>query len=283
MPTTTPPDDHSPLHQRIARHLRNDIEAGVLRDREVLPSTRTLAAEWDTSVFTVNQAMATLIAEGIVVSRSRSMRVVHKPDAALTRPLRLSSPQVVLIGGHPGSGKSEFGRVLARATGWPIIDKDTTTRPVVEAALEVLGMPPHDRESPTYLTQVRPGEYEALMSTAAENVECAVSVVVTAPFLREFNDAAWLDRETLRLEALGASVTLVWMNCDVETMHTYIRRRGAARDSVKLADWPAYVAASDFDSRPARPHTVIENSASSEPLQSQARALLSSLSESGTP
>ncbi|MGL5819115.1 MAG: GntR family transcriptional regulator [Phycicoccus sp.] len=283
MPTDTPPDGRVPTHQRIARHLRNDIEAGVLRDREVLPSTRALAAKWGTSVFTVNQAMKALIDEGLVVSRSRSMRVVNKPDAALTRPLRTNAPQVILIGGYPGSGKSESGRILARATGWPIIDKDTTTRPVVEAALEVHGLPPHDRESPTYLAHVRPREYEALMATAAENAECAVSVVVTAPFFLEFSAAAWLDRETARFEALGANVTLVWMNCDAESMHAHIRRRGAARDTVKLADWPAYVAASDLASRPVRPHIVIENSASSEPLQSQARTLLSALGDTSAP
>jgi predicted kinase len=231
------------------------------------------------SVFTVNQVMKTLIEEELVVSRSRSMRVVHHPDAALGRPPRLAAPHVILVGGYPGTGKSEFGRVIARATGWPIIDKDTMTRPVVEAALEARGMPPHDRESPTYLAHIRPREYEALMAVVTENAECAVSVVATAPFLREFTDTTWLDREIATFEALGANVTLVWMNCDTESMHTYLRRRGAARDAAKLSDWPAYVAAADFGCRPARPHVVIENSASSEPLQSQVRRLLSRLGE----
>ena len=37
------------------------------------------------------------------------------------------------------------------STGWPMLDKDTMTRPVVEAALEITGQPPNDRESETYL------------------------------------------------------------------------------------------------------------------------------------
>jgi dephospho-CoA kinase len=75
---------------------------------------------------------------------------------------------VIFIGGYAGSGKTEFGRILARHTGWPILDKDTTTRPVVELALEVLGRPGYDRESADYLSRIRPREYEALIATATE-------------------------------------------------------------------------------------------------------------------
>lgn len=57
-------------------------------------------------------------------------------------------------------------------------------------------------------------------------------------------------------------------------MHTYVRHRGAARDAVKLADWDGYLAGIDLDMRPPVPHKVVDNSASSEPLQEQARALV---------
>ncbi len=48
------------LHQQVARNIRNDIEAGVLRDGDVLPSTRELAERWDVSVFTISEAMRLL-------------------------------------------------------------------------------------------------------------------------------------------------------------------------------------------------------------------------------
>jgi hypothetical protein len=51
---------------------------------------------------------------------------------------------------------------LLRETGWPMIDKDSITRPVVEVALELAGMSPNDRESDTYVSRIRPREYEAL-------------------------------------------------------------------------------------------------------------------------
>jgi hypothetical protein len=74
-----------------------------------------------------------------------------------------------------------------------MLDKDTITRPVVEAALEVMGCSPHDRESTQYLTQVRPREYEALAAATLENVECNNSVIATAPFLKEFRDSGGLN------------------------------------------------------------------------------------------
>src|SRR5262249_53771911 len=159
---------------------------------------------------------------------------------------------------------------LARATGWPMLDKDTLTRPVVEAALEIAGRPLNDRETETYLSLIRPREYEATMGAAVENVECGNSVILTAPFLRELADAAWVQRRQARFAARGATVHLVWVYCDADSMLGYLRHRAAARDAYKLADWPRYLMTIDLDQRPAAPHFLIDNSTTSVPLQRQA-------------
>jgi hypothetical protein len=155
-----------------------------------------------------------------------------------------------------------------------MLDKDTLTRPVVEAALEILGKSPHDRESTDYLDKVRPREYEALMSTALENVDCGNSAILAAPFIREFSDSAWITRTQALFKARKVFVSFVWIYCDADTMHTYMRGRGAARDSSKLADWPAWIGSIDVDFRPPMPHFLLNNSASSTPLQSQAQDLV---------
>lgn len=262
------------LHLQIARKIRNDIEAGILRDGESLPSTRELASQWDVSVFTVTEAMKTLTAEGIVISSSRSKRVVNAPDQTRRNEIRPPRPHVFIVGGYAGSGKSELGRVLARLTGWTLIDKDTITRPVLEAALELLGLSPNDRESDSYLNLMRPREYEATIDATVENVACGNSAIVAAPFLREFKDSAWIDRTQARFTDLGARVEFVWVYCDEDSMHRYIRQRGAARDSGKLADWPAYLAGIDIDFRPPVAHHVVNNCVSGAPLQTQAKDLL---------
>lgn len=277
---TTPPgplNRPEPLQRQVARNLRNAIEAGTLRHGEALPSTRELAERWETSVFTINEAMKILMDEGIVVSKSRSKRVVHKPDQVADKQLVPTKPHVVLIGGYAGSGKSEFGRILARQTKWAMLDKDTLTRPVVETALEMQGLSPHDRESDTYLSLIRPREYEATMAATYENVECGASAVVAAPFIREFQDDAWIERTRAALADRGAEVTFVWVACDADTMQMYIRHRGAARDAAKLADWPGYLSSIDVEFRPKTPHQVVENSASSTPLQGQAASLVKAI------
>ncbi|HEX5596925.1 MAG TPA: GntR family transcriptional regulator [Micromonosporaceae bacterium] len=271
-----------PLHQQVARNIRNEIEAGVLRHEEVLPSTRELAAQWETSVFTISAAMKLLMQEGLVVSKSRSKRVVNAPNQARRTDVRTRKPRVILIGGYAGSGKTELGRILARQTGWAMLDKDTLTRPVVEAALELLGQSPHDRESETYLAVVRPREYEALIGAATENVECGNSIVVAAPFIREFADLAWIRRAQAAFAALNAVTALVWIYCDEGTMHTYLRHRGAARDAAKLADWPGYLTGIDVGFRPPVPHLLVNNSASSTPLHTQAEDLLAAVMKHDT-
>src|SRR5690606_39019395 len=191
--------------------------------------------------------------------------------------VRPRSPHVVLIGGYAGSGKTELGRILVRETGWPLLDKDTLTRPVVEAALEMTGQSPNDRDSDFYFERIRPREYEALAAATVENVECGNSAIVTAPFIREFSDEAWIKRTQALYASMNATTTLVWVYCDIDTMHTYLRHRGAARDAAKLADWPAYLASIDVDFRPSVPHVVVDNSATATPLQQQARSLVAQL------
>jgi DNA-binding transcriptional regulator YhcF (GntR family) len=265
------------LPQQVARNVRNDIAAGVLRDGQPLPATRELAEQWGVSVFTISEAMKLLANEGLIVNKPRAGRIVYAPEQTRRNEIRTSTPHVILIGGYAGSGKTELGRVLARETGWPMLDKDTLTRPVVEAALEVLGCSPHDRESETYLNIIRPREYESLMSAMIENVQCGNSAIVTAPFIRELHDTAWINRTAATCQDMNAALSIVWVYCDTATMHTYVRHRGAARDATKLENWEAYLDTIDLEFRPPVPHIVIDNSASGVPLQAQAKKLLATV------
>jgi DNA-binding transcriptional regulator YhcF (GntR family) len=270
------------LHEQVARNIRNDIAAGVLRHGQPLPPTRELAAQWGVSPFTITEAMKILAAQNLVISKARANRVINAPDQVYRNEVRTKAPQVVLIGGYAGSGKTELGRIMARETGWPILDKDTLTRPVVEYALQTIGHSPNDRESDEYLTLIRPREYEALEAAAMENVQCGNSTIVTAPFIREFRDEAWLSRMRGTCESMHAEMTVVWLYCDAPTMLTYVRRRGAARDAAKLDDWDRYLSSIDLDFRPVGPHAVIDNCASDEPIQAQAKDLLKSILDKAT-
>ncbi|MFG2010850.1 GntR family transcriptional regulator, partial [Micromonospora sp. NPDC048868] len=72
---------------------------------------------------------------------------------------------------------------------------------------------------------------------------------------------------------------VVWVYCDAITMHTYIRRRGAARDDHKLANWTDYLKQLDFKFAPKSAHVRLDNSAGARPLQEQAKDLLDKMAE----
>ncbi|WP_042422216.1 AAA family ATPase [Streptacidiphilus anmyonensis] len=168
-------------------------------------------------------------------------------------------PVVVLVGGYAGSGKTEFARFLTQLTGWPLLDKDPLTRPLVERLLVSLGGDPNDRHTDLYRDQVRHVEYDCLMQAAWANIHCRISTVLTAPFIAEMTNADWMQRLTNRCEALGVDVAPIWVQCDPESMREYITFRSAARDAWKLQRWDEYLQTIDADLRPVVPHLVVDN------------------------
>jgi predicted kinase len=168
-------------------------------------------------------------------------------------------PVLIMVGGFAGSGKTELARFFVQLTGWPLLDKDPLTRPLVEKVLVALGGDPNDRHTELYRTQVRPLEYDCLMQSAMANIRCGISSVLSAPFIAEMTDPAWMQRLTNRAHALGVDVFPVWVRCDEESMREYITVRSAARDAWKLQHWDDYMSTIDLDLRPAVPHLVVDN------------------------
>ncbi|MBZ4322470.1 AAA family ATPase [Streptomyces huiliensis] len=168
-------------------------------------------------------------------------------------------PVVVLVGGYAGSGKSEFAKFLGSVTGWPILDKDSLTRPLVDQLLVALGGEAHDRNSDLYRDKVRPYEYRCLMEAAWDNLDCGISTILDAPFISEFSRSEWMQRFQNRCRSKRVSVAAIWVECDPESMREYIEFRGAARDTWKMEAWEEYLSGLDLEMRPQGPHFVVDN------------------------
>lgn len=168
-------------------------------------------------------------------------------------------PVVVLVGGFAGSGKSEFAKFLGGLTSWPILDKDSLTRPLVDQLLVALGGEAHDRSSELYLEKVRPFEYRCLLEAAWDNLDCGISTILDAPFVSEFSQAEWMQRFQNRCRSKRVSVATIWVECDPESMREYIEFRGAARDVWKMEAWDEYISGLDLTMRPQGPHFVVDN------------------------
>ncbi|WP_443327923.1 AAA family ATPase [Streptomyces sp. 8N706] len=186
---------------------------------------------------------------------------------------------LALVGGFAGSGKSETGKLLAASTGWAMLDKDTLTRPLTEALLVSSGSDPDDRHSAEYVERIRPLEYACLMKAAWENLECGVSVVLVAPFIKEAGEAAWMSRVMRRCSRLGGRFETFWVNSDADSMRERLTMRNASRDTWKLAHWSEYLSTIDVGLRPVTGHHLIDNRIDAvrplaEQVESAARNLL---------
>ncbi|MFE3494606.1 AAA family ATPase [Streptomyces sp. NPDC059175] len=166
---------------------------------------------------------------------------------------------LVLVAGYAGSGKSEAGKLLSQALGWPLLDKDTLTRPLTESLLLQLNGDPDDRQSSTYVEAVRPLEYECLMKACWENLECGVPVVAVAPFLSEVVNAQWTARAQRHCARLGAGMEVLWVDSDAPSMRERLTSRNASRDTWKLANWSSYLSSITMERRPAGDFHLVDN------------------------
>lgn len=184
----------------------------------------------------------------------------------------------MLVAGYAGSGKSEFSRRIAEGLSWPLIDKDSATRPLVDALIGRLTGNKNDRESPTYLSLVRPLEYQTLVEILIDNVRAGLSIIANAPFLLELANPQWVLGLRNTLKVHGAGLRIVWVDCDPEMMHARILQRGASRDTWKLANWDDYIAGVDSTVLRTVADDFVDNSLESwNPLDQSAAKFVASV------
>ena len=153
-------------------------------------------------------------------------------------------PQLIIIVGITGAGKSVIGKLIAKNRWFTFVDKDTVATELTEVILENLSplKDKHERESSYYLEVVRPLAYESMLHIALENIELGNSVVVAAAFDEEIKNADFLE-ENEYMEAIRklADIKVVHVHVDHSTLLKRLIARNEQRDSWKLANWDSYV------------------------------------------
>ncbi|MDI2127803.1 AAA family ATPase [Yinghuangia seranimata] len=208
----------------------------------------------------VNQAL-TMITAGVPEASATDFRgqVVDAWQRSRGLGLKEHPTTLTMVGGYAGSGKSELARFLGALTAWPILDKDSLTRPMVEQLLTALGGDPYDRHSELYAEKVKPAEYRCLMEAAWDNLDCGISVILDAPFVAQFSDVNWMRRLFNKCRSKRVIPQVVWVQCDTESMFEYVQFRDAPRDAWKLQNWDTYVSGMDMQMRPVAPHYLVDN------------------------
>ncbi|MBD5782613.1 ATP-binding protein [Pelagicoccus sp. NFK12] len=164
-----------------------------------------------------------------------------------------------LVTGMPAAGKSTFARKLAARTGACLLDIDTCTETIVQAAMERISGEPNDRDSPTFKETFREPVYDTLFAIAAENLP-HTDVIVTGPFTKEQARPHWPREIRSRLGA-PCDVKCVFVHCSPELRKRRLIERANPRDEPKLKNWEKHLQYYDPDAFPAYPHFAVDTAA----------------------
>ncbi len=161
-----------------------------------------------------------------------------------------------IVVGPPGSGKTTYGKKLAKDLNAAFLDIDTVTEKLVQSAQSYAGKDPNDRDSPEFKEAFRMPIYDTLFAIAKENLP-STDVVLTGPFTAESRDASWLDKLKSDFQT---NVQIHHVYCSVEERLQRMKERNNPRDLPKLADWESYIQYYGEEKRPPFPHVYIDTS-----------------------
>jgi predicted kinase len=166
---------------------------------------------------------------------------------------------LVLVAGGPASGKSRMARELVRRLpNAVLLDKDRLLGGWVDRLLLATGADV-DRDSPYYLEEVRPREYETLEAVAFDHLQLGKVVVMDAPLAPELRDAGWVNRMRAECRKYAAGLAAVWVAVSPETARRRLQERGEARDRWKLEHWEEFLATRRPYDPPPHVSLVLEN------------------------
>jgi len=155
--------------------------------------------------------------------------------------------KLIIVSAPPASGKTYVSMKLAENLKHVVyLDKDTLV-PLSNVVFTVANEP-NDRNGPFFEKYLRDVEYQVILNMALEALKYDDIVLINAPFTKEIHDTAYI--EALRKELkddYDAHLAIIWVVCNVETVHQRMIERNSPRDIYKLADWDTYVKSQHFE------------------------------------
>jgi predicted kinase len=158
----------------------------------------------------------------------------------------MTTARLLLFAGHAGTGKTTLAKrampVLAARGGkdFFFLDKDTAYGAFSSHVMGLLTGNPADRDSPTYLQNLRDREYAGLLDITRENLELGSQVLLVGPFTRELMAGKFFDPVQLGMPA-GTVCRIAWIDLSTEEAKRRIENRNDPRDAWKLAHWDDYL------------------------------------------
>ncbi len=156
------------------------------------------------------------------------------------------SGRLLLFAGHAGTGKTTLAKraipLLRERSGrdFLFLDKDTAYGAYSSHVMGLLTGDPDDRDSPTYLNQLRDREYSGLLDIARENLQLGLNVLLVGPFTREIMAGKFFRPTELGMPE-DTDCRIAWIDLDSAEARRRIEQRNDRRDAWKLAHWDEYL------------------------------------------
>lgn len=187
--------------------------------------------------------------------------------------------KLILVTSPPASGKTYISKMLATNLDHVVyLDKDTLV-PLSNVVFNVAGEEVN-RSSDFFEEYIRDVEYEVTLNFAFEAIQYEDIVLINAPFTREIRNTEYMVSLRKKLREYGASLTVVWVQTDVEVCKQRMIERNSPRDTWKIANWDEYISGINFnipenlnDPSVVDQLLIFENSSQEEYEESMAKML----------
>ncbi len=154
--------------------------------------------------------------------------------------------RLILVTSPPACGKTYVSKQLAANLKHVVyLDKDTLI--VLSKQIFVVANQEYNRSSDFFEANIRDFEYAAIVDLALEALEYDDIVLINAPFTREVRDTNYMSALKTRLAQKNASLTVIWVQTDVEVCRQRMLKRNSDRDRWKIEHWDEYIAGVNFD------------------------------------
>ncbi|MDD7428185.1 MAG: AAA family ATPase [Oscillospiraceae bacterium] len=182
---------------------------------------------------------------------------------------------LILVTSPPACGKTFVSKELAKALK-PIVYLDKDTLIVLSKQIFKVANEEVNRSSQFFEDNIRNYEYDAIFAVGLEALEYCDLVLINAPFAREIRDPEAIAEMRRKLAAVGAELTVIWVQTDIEVCRQRMITRNSDRDTWKIEHWDEYIATQNFN-KPDIDGLLIFNNSNEEEFKESIKRITAEL------
>lgn len=114
-------------------------------------------------------------------------------------------PRLILVSGHPASGKTSIGNRLSTITGFAVVDENNKSF------------------------------HQAAVNHALAGIAAGHSVILVLPLNEHIAETAWIYQLLEQVEKLSADLSYLWVKIDAPTVHARLAARATQDHPADLA------------------------------------------------